>query len=311
MKISIIGAAGTIGSCAAFNIAIHGITDELVMIDDFSQDKLEGYVTDLGTAVTGLDTSVRAGKMDDLRDSDIVLMAAGSSQVMVNRMEVLPQNLPIIANVAAQVRRLCPRAVVITATNPVDPLNYAMYLSAGLDKKQVIGYSANDSVRFRMFLSEALGVKSSQVEATAVGEHGPTQVLLFSSVRVKGKAVAVSPEMKQSIRQRLADLPKLIEPQRIKTGRTQGWATSMGLTALCRALSKNTGEVMPCSVLLDGEYGYRGMSLSVPVVLGKEGVRRIQEWKLTAEEKEDLGKSAETLRPAMKVAEEFLQKGRG
>lgn len=100
MKISIIGAAGTVGSCAAFNIAIHLITDELVMIDDFSPDKLEEYVTDLSIAVVGLEVKVRSGSYQDLSGSDIVLMAAGSSQVMANRMEVLPQNVLIIQNVA-------------------------------------------------------------------------------------------------------------------------------------------------------------------------------------------------------------------
>ena len=288
MKISIIGAAGTIGSCAAFNIAIHNIIDELVMIDDYSPDKLEGYVTDLSTAVTGLDVQVRGGSYEDMRDSNIVLMAAGSSQVKVNRMEVLPQNLPIIRDVGLKIKHYCPKAIVITATNPVDPLNYAMYLSSGLDRKQFIGYSINDMVRFRMFLAEALKISSSQVEAMVIGEHGPSQVLLFSSVRVNGKLLTVSPEVEQKIRQQVADLPKLLEPQRVKSGRTQGWATSMGLTAICRAISKDTREKMPCSVVLDGEYGFNNLSISVPVVIGKEGNHEIPKWDLEPAEQKAL-----------------------
>jgi malate dehydrogenase len=308
VKISIIGAAGTIGSCAAFSIAIHGITDELVMIDNFSVDKLEGYVGDLSTAVTGLDTTVRAGNYEDLRGSDIVIMAAGSAQVMVNRMEVLPQNLPIIKDIALSVQKYCPGAIIITATNPVDPLNYAMYLASGFDRKKCIGYSINDSIRFRMFVAKAMNLRSSQVEATAIGEHGPSQVLLFSSVKVKGKTAKVTPEVKQSVRDEVANLPKVMEPQRIKSGRTQGWVTSMGLTAMCKAISHNTLEVMPGSVVLNGEYGYRNLSLSVPVALGKEGVHEIQVLKLEPEERDGMEKSVNTLRPTMEYAESILGK---
>ena len=131
MKISLIGAGGNIGSAAAFNLAIHDIADELVMIDEFSADKLEQYVFDLTTSVVGLRTEVRAGKFADMADSDIVLVAAGSANVVASRSEVLPQNLPLVKGFAEKIVQYCPQAVVITATNPVCPLNYAMYLATG------------------------------------------------------------------------------------------------------------------------------------------------------------------------------------
>ncbi len=136
MKISIIGATGNVGSSAAFNIAISGIADELVMIGKHSIDKLEQYSFDLSTAVTGMDTLVRAGNYEDLRDSDIVIIAAGSAEVVASRMEVLRPNLPLIQEFAEKIKRLCPEAVVITAANPVCPLNYAMYLATGMDRKK-------------------------------------------------------------------------------------------------------------------------------------------------------------------------------
>ena len=304
MKISIIGASGTIGSCAAFNIAIHNITNELVMIDNYAPDKLEGYVTDLTTSMVGMDIKVRSGNYEDMSGSNIVVMAAGSAQVVANRMEVLPQNLPITKDIASKIKQYCPETIVVTATNPVDPLNYAMYLSSGLDRNKCIGYSFNDSVRFRMFLAEALGVNSSQVGATVIGEHGGSQVLLFSSVRIKGKPFKVPAEIEQKIRQQVADLPKLLESQRIKTGRTQGWVTSIGLTRICRAISKNTREIMPCSVVLDGDYGYKNLSISVPIVIGKEGVSEIPEPSLSPEEQKGLERSVNTVRPSMQYAEE-------
>jgi malate dehydrogenase len=306
VKISIIGAAGTVGSCAAFNIGIHKITDELVMIGNRSRGTLENYVTDLSTAATGLDTLVRAGSYEDMVDSNIVVICAGSSQVMADRKELLTQNLSIIKDIALRVKKYCPNAIVITATNPIDPMNYGMFLSSGLDRKQCIGYSINDSIRFRMFLAEALKVKSSQIEATVMGEHGVSQVLLFSSVKVSGKTVKVSPEKKQWIKEQVANLPKMMESQRVKSGRTQGWTTSMGLTAMCKSISQNTGEVMPGSVILDGEYGYTKTSISVPIAFGKDGVREIKVLELTPEEKEGLERSVKSIRQQMEFSEIFL-----
>jgi malate/lactate dehydrogenase len=306
MKISIIWAAGNIGSCAAFNIAINKVTDELIMIDSYSADKLEQYVYDLTSAVVGLDTLVQAGTYEDLRDSDIVLISAGSANVVASRMEVLRPNLPLIQDFARKIKQYCPKAIIITATNPVCPLNYGMYLSSGFDRRRLIGYSANDSIRFRMFLAQALGVKSSKIQATVIGEHGNSQVLLFSSVKIDGKSIKVTDEVKQQVKKEVAGLPPVMEGQRIKTGRTAAWTTSMGLTAVCRAISHNTGEMIPCSLVLDGEYDVRRLGMSVPAIIGKGGVRQILEWELEPEERKGLEQSVNALEPSMRYVEEFL-----
>ena len=211
MKITVIGASGNVGSCAAFNIAVHRLADELVLIDTPRQDMVTLHALDIDTAVTGQDMLVRTGGYEDMSDSDIVIVAAGSAQVVKSRMEVLPQNLPIIQDISKKVRQFCPDAVVITATNPVCPLNYAMYRCSDLDRKKIIGYSYNDSIRFRMRLAQALGVASSRVEGTVIGEHGDSQVLLFSSVRVDGKPVSISDDMKRKIRQQVPDGQKVLE----------------------------------------------------------------------------------------------------
>ncbi len=307
MKISIVGAAGNIGSSVAFNLASHKVADQLVMIDGFSPDKLEHYVTDLSFAATGMDIDIRAGADEDMKDSDIVVIAAGSAQVAGSRLSVLPVNLPIIQKIASKNRRFCPEAVVITASNPVDPLNYAVFLASGLERKRGLGYSYNDSLRFRGFLAQALGLKPSQVEATAFGEHGGSQVLLFSSVRVNGKPFTVSEKIKDQVRQQVANLLPLLEAQRVKLGRTHAWTTAMGLTSICQAISQDTGKIIPSSVVLDGEYGCRGISLSVPVSIGREGVREILEWDFSPEEQAELKNTVNNLNPAMKYVEGFFK----
>jgi len=306
MKITIIGASGNIGSCAAFNIAIHRVTDELVLIDTPRPDMVTLHAMDMNTAVTGQDMLVRTGDYADLVESDIVIVAAGSAQVSKSRMEVLPQNLPIIQDISKKVRQYCPDAIVITATNPVCPLNYAMYRCCELDRKKIIGYSYNDSIRFRMRLAEALGVESSRVEGVVIGEHGNSQVLLFSSARIDGKPAVINEDIKKKIRQQVPDGQKLLEELREKTGRTAAWTTAVGLTAVCRAIVEDKGEMIPCSVVLDGEYSCHSLSMSVPTTLGRSGVKKILEWKIAPDEQKLLNQSIEVLKPAMKYVEELL-----
>jgi malate dehydrogenase len=308
MKIAIIGASGNIGSAAAFAIASQAIADEIVMIDPPRPDALKQHVSDLTAAVSHQDVLVRVGVDKDMKDSDIVINAAGvgPSGIIKSRLDLLPQNIPIIKSICYNIRECCPDAAVIIASNPVCPLNYAMYLCSGLDRHQLIGYSANDSIRFRLLMAQALGVKTSRVEAFVIGEHGESQVPLFSSVRVDGKKVDISEETKRKVREQVAKLHAGLEEQRVATGRTAAWTTSVGIAALCRAIASGAARVYPCSVNLDGEYGVRSMSMSVPVVLGKAGVRDILEWELAPDEKELLQKSVEALDPAMRYVEEFL-----
>lgn len=289
-KISIIGAAGTLGSCAAYAIATDGLADELVMID-VNKDLLTCHVMDLGTAVSPLHGGVvKAGGFEDMKGSDVVVMAAGAPwRFITNRMELLNDSLPIVKSATEQITRYCPDAVVITATNPVDPLNYAMHLISGMDRKKLLGYTINDSYRLRMMTGRLLNVDTSKVQGLVVGEHGPHQVMLFSSVRVDGKKVSLSEEDKQKIR---AEIPKALHAyENLRTGRTTGWTSAVGLRAMVSAIVNDTGEVFPCSVILDGEYGYEGFSASLPVKLGKTGWREIAQIAMDPEEEKSFAES--------------------
>lgn len=308
MKISVVGATGNVGSCAAFSITEQRLAGELVLIDDPRPDMLALHALDLNTAATGHDMLVQAGHAGDMRNSDIVVIAAGSAKVVKSRMEVLPINVPILKDICQQIEKYCPDAVVITVTNPVCPLNYSLSLCTALDRKKLIGYSYNDSIRFRQRVADALGVRDSQVEGIVIGEHGDSQVLLFSSVRVDGKPVTFSEEMKRKLRQQVPDGQKVLEDLRQKTGRTAAWTTAVGLATVCRAIVEDSGEVIPCSLILEGEYGYRNLSMSVPAVLGRGGMRRIIEVELADDEREYLKKSVGILEPAMRYVEEFLEK---
>jgi malate dehydrogenase len=305
MKVSIIGAAGTLGSCAAFNIIIHHLVDEILLIDPWA-DVLTGHCLDLNYAATGSDILVRQGTYADMVGSDIVVITAGApSGAIKSRSELLPSSLPIIKECSENINRYCPEAIVITETNPVDPLNYAMYLmSRDRDRRKFIGYSMNDSIRFKMWVAEVLDVKSSRIDGVVLGEHGNSQVQVFSSIRLDGKPIILSEENRQWVRRQPAIMLETFE--NLIPKRTAGWVSAVGTASLINAVKNNTGETLPCSVVLDGEYNCSALSMSVPVVIGKNGIQKVQILELADEEKLDLQSTIKVLTAYMRQIESYL-----
>jgi malate/lactate dehydrogenase len=304
VKVSVIGAAGSVGAPAAFYIGVSGLVDELVLID-MRPNVVQQHAMDMSTAMSELGVTVKAGAYEDLAGSDVVVNAAGVPQGLIaDRMEMLPKNIPLVRDVALAVKQYCPAAFVITATNPIDPLNYCTWRAGGFDRRQVIGYSVNDSTRFREIIARTKVVRTSQVRATVIGEHGSTQVPLFSSARIDGWPVVFTEKEKEAVR---SEIPTILQRyEELQSGRTAGWTSALGLAALTRAVLQDTGEVFPCSVVLDGEYGQRGLSLSVPVRLGKGGVKEIEEWDLTRDEHEGLERTAAAMAAAARIVDDVL-----
>ena len=289
-KVAIIGAAGTLGSCAAFMIAREGLADEMVLLPGTRENLVRFHQMDLETAITGInEMSIRFGRKEDLAGADVVILAAGAPWRRINsRMELLDDSLPIIVEAAQIIRQHCPEAVVITLTNPVDPLNWALWRLTGLPRERFLGYSLNDTFRFRRLLAQSLAVPSPTVDATVVGEHGPHQVLLFSSVRINGKPVEIDQDTREKV---YAEIPQILNKmETLGAGRTTGWTSSIGISAIVRAVLEDTGEVIPCSAVLDGEYGRKDLSASMPVRLGRGGVQGFPPIEMDPDERQRLEK---------------------
>ncbi len=305
MKITIVGAAGTLGSCAAFIIAVQKLADEILLIDPW-ENMLKAHWMDLTTAAAGQDVTVQRGTFKDMVGSDIVVVTAGApSGVISSRSELITGNLPIIKENADKIREYCPDAIVITETNPVDPLNYATYLvNRRAGRNKFIGYTMNDTIRFRMWAAEVAGVEPSQVKGMVIGEHGHSQVMLFSSLRVKGKPVIIDEDNKK----RMRSLPPqtLHDYETLQPKRTAGWTSAVGTAAMINAIKNDTHELIPCSAVLDGEYGCRNLSMTVPAVIGREGIHDIKILKLDREEKAALTNTVNVLSPLMRYVERFL-----
>lgn len=304
-KVAIIGGAGTLGSSAAFNIAVQGLADEIVLID-IRQNVATHHAADIQTAIVGRqNTVVRAGIDEDLAGSDIVIMAAGATPRLISsRMEYLSENIPIILRVKEKIELCCPSAIVITTANPADILNYALYKRSTLERQKLIGYTLNDTLRFCQAIAEALKIKSTEVDAMVIGEHGDNQVLLFSSIKVDGKPFPVDEDFKRDIRARVPNL--LREYKALKAGRTSGWTSGVGLAKIVHAIVNDTKEVLPCSVVLAGEYGYTGLSMSVPAIIGEGGIHQIFDYELVSDEKEQLENSVNIIKSGIRHLEEVL-----
>jgi malate/lactate dehydrogenase len=316
IKVSVIGAAGCVGSSIAFNIARQGLADE-IMVADIRRDWLEHHAIDFYDAAVAnnVDTCVNMGTHADLADSDIVVMAAGipvnrkanpDERALPSRQRLLPEGLELVREWAPAIDRHCPHAVVVMVTNPADTLNYAAFLlSTGRERRRFIGYSLNDTIRFKIALAGAMRVEPSRLEAAVIGEHGGTMVPLFSSVRLDAKPVALDETVKARVLERTNDyLPHML---RLKVPRTSGWLTGVGVARTVNAVLNDTGEVFPCCAVLEGEYGHCGTSLGVPVVLGEGGIREIIEYPLTPEERELLDRSAQNIRQSIDYIEGQLR----
>ncbi len=305
MKIAIIGAAGTLGSCAAYTLIYNKLADEILMIDPF-ENALKGHWMDLETVGDMVDVKVTKGDYSHLPGTDIVVMTAGApSGAIKSRAELLPGSLPIIKAAADAVNQYAPKAIVIMETNPVDPLNYAMYLmSSNRDRRRFVGYSINDSIRFRKWSAEALGVSATRVRGTVIGEHGSSQVMLFTTLRLDGKTVNFDEAAKKKIREQPPIMLNAFES--LVPRRTAGWTSAYGTAIYVQAIANDTKAAIPCNTILEGEYGLRNISMTMPAILGKNGIEEIQILQLAPDEKEGLDRSVQTISPYMRTVEEFV-----
>jgi len=294
-KVSVIGAAGTVGAAAGYNIALRDVADELVYVDIPDQrDTTIGQAADTNHGVAyDSNTTIRQGEYGDTGGSDVVVITAGiPRQPGQTRIDLAGDNAPIMEDIGASLDEYNDDYVSITTSNPVDLLNRHLYESGDRDRHAVIGFGGRlDSARFRFVLSERFDVPVRNVEATILGEHGDAQVPVFSKVRVDGADPSFSDEEKEEILESLQQSAMdVIE----RKGATQ-WGPATGVAHMVEAVLRDTGEVLPGSVVLDGEYGHEDTAFGVPVKLGGDGVEEVLEWDLEDYEAELMDEAAEKL----------------
>jgi malate dehydrogenase len=303
MRVVIAGGGGGVGASVAFNLLLGSDANDVVLLDS-RREMVLSHAWDL-EQVLEQDASgtIREGGPEDLAAADVIVVtAAAALTVNQSRMVYLQDNAKIVAGVADVLPAGWPGLLLIV-TNPVDPLCTWIQQRRGLDRRRVVGYTLNDTLRLRTGVAKALGCRAGNVEAWTIGEHGEHAVMLWDRIEVGGAPVRLTADQRRQTEEFVDGW--YVRHVALDSGRSSTWTSGRGVARMVRALGRGDPSPWPASVLLEGEYGITGVSLSVPVSLGPAGVERIHEWPLTAEQQSALEAGAEFVRTATASLTDF------
>jgi malate dehydrogenase len=304
-KVTVVG-AGFYGSTTAQRLAEYDIF-ETVVLTDIIEGKPAGLALDLNqaraiegyeTKVIGASTGPNGEGYEANEGSDVVVVTAGLPRKPgMSRMDLLEVNAKIVRQVAENIKKYAPNAVVIVVSNPVDEMTALAQLATQFPKNQVFGQAGVlDTARFTNFIAEELNVPVKSVKALTLGSHGDTMVPVPSRCTVDGKPLSdLLPaekieELVVRTRNGGAEVVALL-----KTGSAY-YAPSAAAARMAKAVAEDSGEVVPVCAWVDGEYGISGVYLGVEAELGATGIRRVVEDKLTDTELAGLKEAAEAVR---------------
>ncbi|MEU4789624.1 malate dehydrogenase [Micromonospora tulbaghiae] len=304
-KVTVVG-AGFYGSTTAQRLAEYDVFDTVV-ITDIVEGKPAGLALDLNqsravegfeTKVVGVTTGPNGEGYDAIEGSDVVVITAGLPRKPgMSRMDLLETNAKIVRQVAENVAKYAPNAVVIVVSNPLDEMTALAQLATQFPKNRVLGQAGMlDTARFTNFVAEALSVPVKSVRTLTLGSHGDTMVPVPSKSTVNGKPLrdAMPAEQIEELvvktRNGGAEVVALL-----KTGSAY-YAPSAAAARMAKAVAEDSGDVMPVCAWVDGEYGISGVYLGVEAEIGAEGVKRVVETDLDADELAALKEAAEAVR---------------
>lgn len=297
MKITVVGAGAVGASCAEY-IAIKNFASEVVLLD-IKEGYAEGKAMDLMqcASLNGFDTKITGSTNDyhKTANSDICVITSGIPRKPgMTREELIGINAGIVKTVSTNLVEHSPNTVLIVVSNPMDTMTYLAHKVTGLPKHKIIGMGgALDSARFKYRLAEALDAPISDVDGMVIGGHSDVGMVPLTSHATRN-SIKVSEfisnerleQVKQDTKVGGATLTKLL-------GTSAWYAPGAAVSGLVQAIACDQKKIFPCSVLLDGEYGLSDLCIGVPVVLGKNGIEKIVEIKLSDAEKAHLEESAE------------------
>lgn len=301
-RVAVVG-TGAVGSSFAFGLLLSGLASEIVL-SDANARKAEGEAMDLMHAIPFARTArVWSGPVSECRGAAVTVIAAGAAQKPgETRLDLVQKNAAIFRELVPQIAAANPDGIILVATNPVDVLADLSYRISGLPAERVIGSGTIlDTARFRTLLAEHYGVDPRSVHAHIAGEHGDSEVPVWSSANIAGMPLADfaastglghDPEALQGIFEATRDAAyHIIE----RKGATY-YAVAAGLVRIVQAILRDQHTVLSVSSLIRDYYGIDDLYLSVPAVVGRRGVERTLRLGLSAEEASGLRRSAGLLR---------------
>jgi len=300
MKVTVVG-AGAVGATCADNIARKELCEELVMLD-IKEGITEGKAMDFmqSTTLLGSDTKI-IGSTGDYRKtagSNVVVITSGIPRKPgMTREELIGINAGIVKDVTKNILEHSPDAIIIVISNPMDTMTYLALKSSGLPKNRIIGLGGIlDSSRFKYYLSTAMKCSAQDLQAVVIGGHGDTTMIPLTRLATYNGTPVSNLLDEATLKQVAADtmvggatLTKLL-------GTSAWYAPGAAGAAMVEAIVRDEKRLIPCCVLLEGEYGQKDICMGVPVVLGKNGWEKIIDFKLNDEEQAAFNKSAEAVR---------------
>lgn len=298
-KVSIIGAGNT-GSTLAFVLAQKEIAD-IVMIDrPQSEGFVKGKALDIleSGPIFGFDTNVQGSvQIEDIQDSDIVVMTAGIPRKPgMTRDDLVQTNEEIVHQTSLNIAKYAPNATIIVLTNPVDAMTYTALKASGFPKERVIGQSGVlDTARYQSFIADELKVSVKDINGLVLGGHGDTMVPLVESTQVNG--VPVKDLIAEDVLERIVNRTRKGGAEIVELlGKGSAYyAPATAIYEMIEAILKDQKRLLPSIAYLEGEYGFSDICLGVPTILSKNGIEKIVEVNLNERELEQLKYSAESV----------------
>jgi malate dehydrogenase len=303
-KITVVG-AGHVGATAAQRIAEKHLARTVVMVD-IAEGVPQGKALDQwqSAPIEGFDTKmIGANDYDASAGSELFVVTAGLARKPgMTRDDLVKKNAQIVQSVGENIKRVAPNAIVIVVSNPLDVMCFVMRRATGFPKERVIGMAGVlDTARYRMFLSEAIGVSVKDIQAMVLGGHGDTMVPLISYTTVSG--IPVTQLLSQDKIDAIVDRARKGGAEivaHLKTGSAY-YAPSSAAVEMVEAIVLDRKRVLPASAWLEGEFGLNDVYCGVPCLLGRGGLERILDISLTADEQAALHASAEAVRSVQEV----------
>ena len=308
-KVTVVG-AGNVGATCANVLAFNEVADEVVMLD-VKEGVSEGKAMDMmqTAQLLGFDTTIVGCTNDYAKtaNSDVVVITSGIPRKPgMTREELIGVNAGIVKSVAGSILKYSPDAIIVVISNPMDTMTYLSLKSLGLPKNRIIGMGgALDSSRFKYFLSQALGCNANEVEGMVIGGHGDTTMIpLARFATYKGLPVSnflSAEKIDEVVKSTMvggATLTGLL-------GTSAWYAPGAAGAYVVESIVKNQKKMIPSCIALDGEYGESDICIGVPAIIGRNGVEKVVELQLNAEEKELFAKSAAAVRKTNNVLTEM------
>ncbi len=304
VKIAIVG-SGNVGTTFAYALLLSGLAAEIVLIDS-NRAKAEGEVMDLNHAVPLTHpTKIRAGDYEDCSGAAVTIITAGAAQKPgETRLDLNKRNTDVFKSIIPAVARYNPGGILLVATNPVDVMSYAAWKISGLPSHQVIGSGTIlDTARFRHLLSVHFGVDARSVHAFIIGEHGDSEVPLWSLANIAGMRLQSFSETHmvpydESIRNDIYLKTRSAAYEIIRRKGATYYAVAVGLLRIVESVLRDQKTVYSVSGLVENYYSVRDTYLSLPSVIGRNGVEFVLQLQLDERESAALGVSGEILRTA-------------